>query len=97
MARLVSLGALNDEVFARQFVRIRLSREGIRRIQSELARRGVSREAISAAIEEVREEERIDPAEALAGVVAKKLRSMSKLDAPTEAPPALWIPRPPRL
>ncbi len=30
------------------------------------------------------EEERIDPAEALAGVVTKKLRSMSKLDAPTK-------------
>jgi regulatory protein len=84
VARLVALGALNDEVFARQFVRMRMTRQGIRRIQSELARRGVPREAISAAIEEVREEERIDPAEALAGVVAKKLRSMSKLDAPTK-------------
>jgi regulatory protein len=84
VARLVTLGALNDEVFARQFTRSRISREGVRRIQSELARRGVPREAISSAIDEVREEERIDPAEALAAVAARKLKSMTKLDAPTK-------------
>lgn len=84
VARLVTLGALNDEVFARQFVRTRVSREGIRRIQSELGRRGVSRELAAAAIAEVREEERVDPDEALDRIAARKLKTMSKLDGPTK-------------
>ena len=83
--RLVALGALNDELFARQFVRSRMVRAGLskRRLQSELARRGVERSAIDAAIADVAEEEQIDPAESLERVAAKKLRTMSKLDAPT--------------
>jgi regulatory protein len=84
VARLVTLGALNDEVFARQFVRTRVSRLGHRRIQSELARRGVSRELAAAAIAEVREEERVDPDEALDRIAARKLKTMSKLDGPTK-------------
>ncbi len=84
VARLVTLGALNDEVFARQFVRTRVSRLGLRRIQSELGRRGVSRELAAAAIAEVREEERVDPDEALDRIAARKLKSMTKLDAPTK-------------
>jgi regulatory protein len=84
VARLVTLGALNDEVFARQFVRTSVSREGIRRIQSELGRRGVSRELAAAAIAEVREEERVDPDEALDRIAARKLKTMSKLDGPTK-------------
>jgi regulatory protein len=84
VARHVTLGALNDEVFARQFVRTRVSREGIRRIQSELGRRGVSRELAAAAIAEVREEERVDPDEALDRIAARKLKTMSKLDGPTK-------------
>jgi regulatory protein len=71
-------------VFARQFVRTRVSREGIRRIQSELGRRGVSRELAAAAIAEVREEERVDPDEALDRIAARKLKTMSKLDGPTK-------------
>jgi regulatory protein len=83
--RLLSLGTMNDEVFARQFVRSRLLRGGLskRRLQAELARRGVERTAIDAAIAEVVEEEQIDPAEALERVAMKKYRTMSKLDPTT--------------
>ena len=85
IARLLALGALNDELFARQFARSRLLRGGVstRRIQGELARRGVERAAVDAAIAEVREEEQIDPADSLRRVAAKKFSSMSKLDPPT--------------
>ena len=85
VARLVSLGALNDEIFARQFVRARITRSGFsrRRLQTELARRGVSRAAADAAIAEVGEEESIDPAETLEKLAAKKLKTLSKLDEPT--------------
>jgi regulatory protein len=85
VARLLALGALNDEVFARQFVRARITRSGFskRRLQAELARRGVSRQATDAAIAEVGEEESIDPAETLETLAAKKLKTLSKLDEPT--------------
>jgi regulatory protein len=85
VARLLALGLLNDELFARQFVRSRMERAGFstRRLQAELARRGVERAAIDAAIAEVREEEQIDPAEMLERLASRKLRAMTKLDPPT--------------
>ena len=85
VARLLVTGALNDELFARQFVRSRITRAGFskRRLQAELARRGVERSAVDAAIAEVREEEQIDPAETLQRLAARKLRTMSKLDEAT--------------
>ena len=85
IAKLLRIGALDDARFARQFVRSRMSRAGFstRRLQSELARRGVERSAADAAIAEVREDEAIDPAETLERLAARKLRMMSKLDGPT--------------
>ena len=85
ISKLLRVGALDDARFARQFVRSRMSRAGFstRRLQSELARRGVERVAADAAISEVREDEAIDPAETLERLAARKLRMMSKLDAPT--------------
>lgn len=83
--RLVAVGALNDELFARQFVRSRIARAGFstRRLQAELARRGVERAAVDAAIAEVREDEAIDPAETLAKLAERKVRTMTKLDNAT--------------
>ena len=85
VSRLLEVGALNDEAFARQFVRSKMTRSGLsgRRLQSELARRGVSRAVADASIAEVMAEEAIDPAETLERLVARKLRTMSKLDALT--------------
>jgi regulatory protein len=85
LSKLVGLGSLNDEVFARQFVRARITRSGFskRRLQTELARRGVSRQAADVAIAEVGEEESIDPAETLGKLAEKKLKTLSKLDEPT--------------
>ena len=82
--RLTRVGALNDELFARQFVRERLARGSMapRRVQSELARRGVSRATIEAALAEVREEESIDDAAAIEKLAARKLRTMAKLEPP---------------
>jgi regulatory protein len=83
VARLLSVGALNDDVFARQFVRSRAARYSARRLRAELARRGVSRQVADASIAEVTEEEALDPAETLDRLVARKLRAMAKLDLPT--------------
>ena len=85
VSKLLRIGALDDARFARQFVRSRITRAGFstRRLQSELARRGVDRSAADAAITEVRADESIDPAETLERLAARKLRMMSKLDAPT--------------
>ena len=85
VSRLLEVGALNDEAFARQFVRSRISRSGFsgRRLQSELARRGVARAIADASIAEVIVDEAIDPAEILEHLVARKLRTMTKLDSPT--------------
>ena len=85
VAKLLRVGALDDARFARQFVRSRIARAGFstRRLQAELARRGVERAAADAAITEVRSDEAIDPAETLERLAARKLRMMSKLDAPT--------------
>lgn len=85
ITKLLRIGALDDARFARQFVRARIARGGFsaRRLQSELARRGVERAAAEEAIAEVRADEQIDPAETLERLASRKLRMMSKLDAPT--------------
>ena len=85
VARLLAAGALNDELFARGFVRAKMARSGFspRRLQAELARRGVARGIADAAIKEVTEDEEIDPAALLRDLVARKLRTLTKVDAPT--------------
>jgi regulatory protein len=85
VARLLTLGALNDELFARQFVRSRMTRAGFsrRRLQAELARRGVERRAADAAIAEVMEEEVVDPTATIERLAARKLRTLQKVDEPT--------------
>ena len=85
VARLLANGSLNDESFARGFVRAKMTRAGFssRRLQAELARRGVARNVADAAIREVTADEAIDPAELLRVLAQRKLRTMTKLDAPT--------------
>jgi regulatory protein len=84
--RLRVAGFLDDEAFARQFTRYRAVNGGLsrRRIQGELARRGVDRAIVAAAIEEIFIEEGVDEVAAIEQSAQKRLRTMSKLDAPTK-------------
>jgi regulatory protein len=82
--RLTTAGFLDDNAFARQFARSR-STNGIsrRRIELELGRKGVDRELASTAIGETFAEEQVDEEAAIDRAAEKKLRTLTKVDAPT--------------
>ncbi len=73
--RLTELGAIDDSQFARAFARSRALGKGMsrRRLQQELARRGVDRPMADAAIAEVLEEESVDERALLEQAARKKL------------------------
>ena len=75
-------GLLNDAEYAKSFVRSRLLGRGQsrRRIQGELARRGISRELANAAISDVMAADETTDAELVERAALKKLRSLGKLD-----------------
>ncbi|HEY7878925.1 MAG TPA: regulatory protein RecX [Gemmatimonadaceae bacterium] len=79
--RLIGLGLLDDTAFARQFARAKLAVGGLsrRRLQSELARRGVAREVSQAAIDEMLVDEAVDEAAILDQLAARKLHSLRDL------------------
>jgi regulatory protein len=83
--RLVTLGALDDAQFARQFIRAKISGSGLsrRRLQSELWRRGVARDVIDAALAEVMVEDEVDEDAQIAQVAAKKMRTLRTVDTAT--------------
>lgn len=83
--RLAAAGLLNDEEYARGYVRAKVAGPGFsrRRLRGELYRRGVAREVADAAISEVFESEETDEAAIIERVALKKVRSLSKLDADT--------------
>jgi regulatory protein len=80
--RLIALGILDDAQFARQFIRARIAGPGLsrRRLQSELWRRGVARDVIDAALNEVMAEDEVDEDAQIAEVAAKKLRTLRSAD-----------------
>ncbi len=80
--RLTAAGFLDDAAFARQFARSKATGGGQsrRRLQQELAKRGVARDVSASAIDEVFEEEQIDDSTSIERVAAKKLRSLAKLE-----------------
>jgi regulatory protein len=84
--RLRVAGVLDDANFARQLTRSKALGGGHsrRRIQQELAKRGVARDVSDEAIEEVFEEEGIDEAAAIERVARKKLRLLGGLDLATQ-------------
>jgi len=86
IARLRAAGILDDANFARQLARSKALGAGLsrRRIQLELTRRGVARDISEQAIEDVFAEERVDEHEAIERVARKKLRTLAKLDAPSQ-------------
>ena len=83
--RLERAGFVDDASFARQFTRSKAVSGGLskRRVQQELAKRGVTREISDEAIETVFVEEGVDEEASIERVARKKLRSLSSVDAPT--------------
>lgn len=86
--RLREAGLVNDATFARTFARSRLVGRGssVRRVQLELARKGVERTAAGDAIAEVRADEGLATEDASVERAArKKLRLLAGLDPLTRA------------
>lgn len=83
--RLRASGVLDDANFARQLTRSKALGGGHsrRRIQQELAKRGVPRDVSTEAIEEVFDEEGVDEDASIERVARKKLRTLTGVDAAT--------------
>ncbi len=83
--RLLAAGLLDDVSFARQFTRSKSLGAGLsrRRLQQELARRGVVREVSDQAIEEVFVEEGISEDASIERIARKKLSTLVRLDLAT--------------
>lgn len=82
IGRLLEQGLLDDEAFARSFARTKVVGGGQsrRRVQQDLARRGVSRSVSDEAIDTVFEEEAVDQRSIVEEAARKKLRSLAGLD-----------------
>jgi regulatory protein len=80
--RLRGNGYLDDEKYAAEFARQRLVVGGssVRRVEQELAKRGVGRDVAKAAAAAVVDEEEVDTAGAIERLAKKKLASMGDLD-----------------
>ena len=80
--RLASEGFVDDESFARSFVRSKSSGAGLarRRLQQELGRKGVERTIADDAIADVFAEEEIDEIAAATALAAKRARSLAGTD-----------------
>jgi len=80
--RLREAGLLDDASFARQFARSKVLGAGHsrRRLQQELARKGVARDTADEAIGDVMEQEAVDEVALVEAAARKKLRSLAKLD-----------------
>ena len=85
LARLTTVGLLDDAQFARQLARSKALGQGAskRRVQQEMFKRGVAREVADEAITEVFEEEQVDETENAEAAARKKLRTLGGVDAPT--------------
>jgi regulatory protein len=80
--RLREQGLLDDAAFARSFARSRVvdGKQSRRRVQQDLARKGVSRSLSDEAIDTVFEEEAVDQRAIVEEAARKKLRSLAGLD-----------------
>ena len=80
--RLREQGLLDDAAFARSFARTRVvdGKQSRRRVQQDLARKGVSRSLSDEAIDTVFEEEAVDQRAIVEEAARKKLRSLAGLD-----------------
>jgi len=86
LERLIASGLIDDANYARQVARSKALGAGMsrRRIQLELTRRGVAKDVSTEAIDDVFEHEGVDEAAAIERVARKKLRTLAKLDLPTQ-------------
>jgi regulatory protein len=84
--RLTASGLLNDAAYARAFVRSKVASQGFsrRRLQQELAKRGVARSIADAAIVDVLHDDEVDESANIERVAQKKLRTLSGLDKETQ-------------
>src|SRR5688572_20057980 len=84
--RLTAAGLLDDAAYARAFARSKVSSQGFsrRRLQQELAKRGVARDVADAAIAEVLHDEDVDEVANIERVARKKLRALHGLDEATQ-------------
>jgi regulatory protein len=80
--RLVDNGLLNDAKYAEQYARSRILMSGAskRRLQQELFRKGIKGELATTAIDNVIEQEEIDPAAMIERVAKKKLAQLGSLE-----------------
>jgi len=80
--RLTEQGLLDDAAFAESFTRAKVigAQQSRRRVQQDLARKGVAREVTDAAIATVFDEEQVDQREIVEQAARKKLASLRKLD-----------------
>ena len=86
ITRLTAAGLLDDAAYARAIVHAKVSAQAFsrRRLQLELAKRGVAREIADAAITDVLSDEGVDEATSLERVARKKLRLLGGLDEATQ-------------
>jgi regulatory protein len=82
IARLQDQGLLDDAAFAQSFTRAKVlgAQQSRRRVQQDLARKGVARQVSDVAIAAVFEDEGVDQREMVEAAARKKLRSLVKLD-----------------
>ena len=80
--RLLGAGLLDDARYAREYARQKLTLGGVavRRVELELARRGVGRDEIARAVTVVLEEEPVDLERSVNAAARKKIASMGDLD-----------------
>jgi regulatory protein len=80
--RLLEQGLLDDAAFAESFTRAKVlgAQHSRRRVQQDLARKGVGRELSAVAIARVFDEEGVDQRAVVEQAARKKLRSLTKLD-----------------
>ncbi|HET9683796.1 MAG TPA: regulatory protein RecX [Gemmatimonadaceae bacterium] len=80
--RLTEQGLLDDSAFAESFTRAKVlgAQQSRRRVQQDLARKGVAREVSDAAIATVFEEEQVDQRQIVEQAARKKLASLRKLE-----------------
>jgi regulatory protein len=82
IGRLQEQGLLDDAAFAQSFTRAKVlgAQQSRRRVQQDLARRGVAREVTDAAIATVFDEEQVDQREIVELAARKKLRTLKQVD-----------------
>jgi regulatory protein len=82
IVRLTEQGLLDDAAFAESFTRARVlgAQQSKRRVQQDLARKGVAREVCDAAIATVFREEEVDQRDLVERAARKKLAALRKLE-----------------